>query len=233
MPSKTSLPPTFHHPHLESSITPSRALESVSAFLRKSERQPYLHPDCTLSRRGITFSAESGQTGGPAISILRRIEVGLKGESLPFEDVEEANAELAQADDAEAELPAGDDSRLDALLSRASGKGAKRKRSEIEQWAETSSNAALPLAGGEEDAEGQQVLELESFANTPMHASDWQAQEEYEREQRPWEGEVGEREGAPATKQNGRIPEVEVKDDSGESETESEDEDEESGEEHG
>ena len=107
-------------------------------------------------------------------------------------------------------MPVGDDTRLDKLIAdteREKKRGKKkRKRDEVEEWAEeTSSQIAAEMP-----------REIESFAATPLHQSDWQDQEDYELSQRPLEGEVGEREGAPVVKQNGALPEVVEHDEDGE-----------------
>ncbi|RMZ04790.1 hypothetical protein D0864_01447 [Hortaea werneckii] len=188
---RASDPPTRHHPALTKSLKPAAAETKLAGFLEKTQTQPYLHPDAQLSLAGITYSAQSGPTGGLAIHHLKRIDAGLKGENL----VAETADELAMFG-GDAALPEGDDSKLDATIGAKSDekkKGVlKRKRSteEVGKWAEQSSEAAF----GE--------------AQTGAAAEDWQDREEYEQSQQPLEGEVGEREGAPATKQGGQPPVV-------------------------
>ncbi|RMY89211.1 hypothetical protein D0864_06482 [Hortaea werneckii] len=188
---RASDPPTRHHPTLTKSLKPAAAETKLAGFLEKTQTQPYLHPDAQLSLAGITYSAQSGPTGGLAIHHLKRIDAGLKGENL----VAETADELAVFG-GEAALPEGDDSKLDATIGAKSDekkKGVlKRKRSteEVGKWAEQSSEAAF----GE--------------AQAGAAAEDWQDREEYEQSQQPLEGEVGEREGAPATKQGGQPPVV-------------------------
>ena len=135
----------------------------------------------------------------------------------------------AEGDDGDARGKGeGDDERLDALIAETERKGGrrerkKRKREEIEEWAETSSQAA---PGADEHSPLQR--EIESFATTPMHqpfwqqegewqqeGDQWQDQEDYGLAQRPLEGEVGEREGAPVVRQNGAVPRVEEHDEEG------------------
>lgn len=186
---KTSYPPSFHHPTLTTTIPPTTAQKQLSSFLTSTQTKPYLHPDSLLRSTGITYSASSGPSGGLALHHLRRIEAGLRGENLVAETEEELNAQFAE----EEKLPDGDDSRLDAMIEK-ERVAKKRKRDEIEEWAENSSTAG----GG--------VQELESFANTPMHASDWQDQDEYEQEQEVWDGEVGERQTK--VDQSGLVPTV-------------------------
>ncbi|KAI7409305.1 hypothetical protein KC332_g7070 [Hortaea werneckii] len=195
---RASDPPTRHHPALTKSLKPAAADTKLACFLEKTQTQPYLHPDAQLSLAGITYSAQSGPTGGLAIHHLKRIDAGLKGENL----VAETADELAMFG-GEAALPEGDDSKLDATIGAKSNekkKGVlKRKRSteEVGKWAEQSSEAAF----GE--------------AQAGAAAEDWQDREEYEQNQQPLEGEVGEREGAPATKQGGQPPAVQHAGDDG------------------
>lgn len=179
---KAAYPPTHHHPSLTQPLSPSAAQAKLATFLAKTQTQPYLHPDALLSTSGITYSAQSGPTGGLTIHHLKRIDAGLQGENL----VAETADELAQFG-GEPVLPEGDDSKLDAAIESQDGekkKGAmKRKRSveEVGRWAQESSEAVQ---------EG------------------WQDPEEFEQSQRALEGEIGEREGAPATSQGGAPPAV-------------------------
>lgn len=194
---RTSYPPTHHHNALTKSLSPAEAQTQLAAFLEKTSTQPHLHPDSLLSSTGITYSAHSGPSGGLAIHHLRRIEAGLRGENLVQETEEELKAQFAGEEE-------GDDERLNDSIARTEQKqrkeSKKRKRvAEIQDWAEdTSSQADLTVPG----------REIESFAHTPLHESDWQDQEEYELQQRPLEGEVGEREGAPVEQQGGAAPRV-------------------------
>lgn len=201
-------PPVHHHASLTETLSPSSARDSLDTYLAASSTKPYLHPDSLLSSTGITFSATSGATGGLALHHLRRIEAGLRGERLVAETREELDRLFGDG----AEDEENRDERLDGLIAETAarnrealeGSGLKRKRKggqdreDIEQWA----NETSSINGGA----GQQ--ELESFANTPMHVSDWQDQEQYELQQEMLEGEVGERDGAPVVKQNGIVPEV-------------------------
>lgn len=196
---RTSYPPVVHHANLNKTLTPTAAQSQLASFLEKTSTQPHLHPDSLLSTTGITYSAHSGPSGGLAIHHLRRIEAGLRGENL----VAETEEELAQYKD-DYVGKEGDDEDLNESIAQSERKQRKelkkRKRTaEIQDWAEdTSSQADLGPPG----------REIESFAHTPLHESDWQDQEEYEAQQRPLEGEVGEREGAPVQKQNGAVPRV-------------------------
>ena len=190
---KQADPPVYHH--ATKRISPSSAHQHLSTFLTKTQNTPHLHPDSLLSNAGIDFSATSGPRGGLAIHHLRRIEAGLHGENLAAETQEELDAQFG-------ELPTGDDDVLDKLIEgqRKREKGRKRKREEIEEWAENSSQA-----GGAVEAPGR---EIESFAATPLHQSEWQEQEEYELAQRPIQGEIAEREPAQVVQQGGSPPEI-------------------------
>lgn len=191
--------PPSHTYHPVRSIAPSDAQEVLSAYLSKCESNPHLHPDSTLSRTGVSFSATSGPTGGLAIHHLRRIEAGLRGENLGIESEEELLGKFGDV------LPEGNDERLDEVIAyglngRKKSRREGRDESEIEQWSD----------------QVVQHQEIESFANTPMYrpmheeeeTNGWQDQEVYEQEQGILEGEMGEREGAPSVKQNGNVPEI-------------------------
>lgn len=181
-------------------VSPSEAQKLLSVYLSQSESTPHLHPDSTLSRTGVLFSATSGPTGGLAMHHLRRIEAGLRGENLGIESEEELLGKFGNLQ------PEGDDERLDEVIANSTNKrrrknGSRLEEGEIERW----SDGVVPHQ------------EIESFANTPMytpmHEEDggmegWQDREEYEQEQGILEGEVGEREGAPNVRQNGVVPEV-------------------------
>ena len=198
---RTSYPPAVHHQTLTKQLPPSAAQTQLSAFLSKTTTSPHLHPDSLLSTTGITYSAHSGPSGGLAIHHLRRIEAGLRGENLIPDTDEELKRLNCEEDEGD-----GDDEKLDESIAQSERKrlkeSKKRKRTaEIQDWAEdTSSQADLSGPG----------KELESFAqNTPVHESEWEEQGEWEAKQRPMEGEVGERDGAPLERQNlGGPPEV-------------------------
>lgn len=199
---RTSYPPTVHHKNSTSTLSPSAAQTQLAAFLDKTSTSPHLHPDSLLSTTGITYSAHSGPSGGLAIHHLRRIEAGLRGENL----IAETDEELAKFkdDDELKDGKGGDDARLDQQISQSQSKfqrkeGKKRKRTaEIQDWAEdTSSQADFPSQPGRE---------IESFAHTPLHESDWQDQREYELQQQPLEGEVGERDAAGGARGSEEMP---------------------------
>lgn len=208
---RTSYPPVVHHPTLTKTLTPTVAQTQLASFLEKTSTQPHLHPDSLLSTTGITYSAHSGPAGGLALHHLRRIEAGLRGENLIAETEEDLKAQFDENGELE-----GDDVALDEGIERTERKmrkeSKKRKRvEEIQDWAEDTSSQAdhsVTVPG----------REIESFAHTPLHQSDypetegageeWQEQEEWELQQRPLEGEVGEREGAPVAGQNRGVPKL-------------------------
>ena len=203
---RQAYPPSHHHAHLTRTISPAEACSQLSDFLSKSQSEPYLHPGSVLSATGVTYAPTSGPRGGLAIHHLGRIAAGLRGDNLAAETQEELDAQFGDSSSHE-QLKAGDDAVLDELITeteRKQKRESKRKRQhdDIEEWAvESSSQAGVP--------------EIESFANTPMHHSDWQDQEDYEQQQQALVGEVGERGGAPAVKQNGAVPAVVEHDEDG------------------
>ena len=219
---KSSYPPSFHHAHLTKTLPPSQAQKQIANFLNLTSSKPHLHPDSLLYASGISFSATSGPRGGLALHHLKRVEAGLRGENLVAESKEELDALFGEDGEGVDGTGEGDDRVLDALIDQTEGKlqgggerGKKRKRrEEITEWAENSSQAG---AGAE--VAGSGYGEVESFAATPLHQFDWQEQEEYELQQRPMQGEVGEREGgagATMVKQNGAPPDVVEHDEDGE-----------------
>lgn len=200
---RTAYPPSVHHTNLTRHLDPATAQSHLSTFLAKTPSTPHLHPDSLLSSTGITYSAHSGPSGGLALHHLRRIEAGLRGENLGVETEEELKRQFAGEDD----LAEGDDEVLDASIAATERKERKKRKrvEEIRDWVEDA-------------AESGQV---ESFANTPLHRpdeddggmegvkpSEWEDQQEWELKQRPLEGELGEREGAPEVRQNVQVPEV-------------------------
>lgn len=201
---RSSYPPVVHHDHLTQTLNPSTAQGQLKIFLEKTSTHPHLHPDSLLSTTGITYSAHSGPSGGLAIHHLRRIEAGLRGENLVADTEEELRRITGDDDEGE-----GDDEDLDRSIARSEEKlSKKRKRTEeIQDWAEETSSQA-------DGAVVPPGREIESFAHTPLHQVDyegngeWQDQREYELGQRIVEGEVGEREGAPAERQNVALPKV-------------------------
>ncbi len=206
-------PPVHHHPSLTAPLSPASAAAALSTFLESSSTKPHLHPDSLLRSTAIEFSAVSGPTGGIALHHLRRIEAGLRGERLVAETAEELEKLFGDGGSGDERL----DGLIDETNARIWGDGKKRKRGrdEIEQWANDTSS----LAGYGDNNGARAPQELESFANTPMHVSDWQDQEEYELQQGTIMGEVGER-GAHVVKQGGIVPELLTHDGQGNAEAE-------------
>jgi hypothetical protein len=87
-------PPT-HHLHSAFLPTPS-ASTALAEFLSDSLERPYLHPDATLSLDGIRYGPRSGPQGSWAFHHLRRIEAGMRGESLAVETTEELVAKFGE-----------------------------------------------------------------------------------------------------------------------------------------
>ncbi|KAK4540299.1 hypothetical protein LTR36_009611 [Oleoguttula mirabilis] len=195
---KSAYPPTHPHPALTHALPPSAAQIALAAYLAKSQTNPHLHPDALLSTSGITYSAQSGPTGGLALHHLKRIVAGLRGENL----IAESADELAQFGGAEADtLPAGDDARVDGVIDghaiNTPRKGVLKRRrdteDEVAQWAAAAqSSEAAGFGFGEVDAA----------------QDDWQDQEAYEHAQRPLTGDVGERTAAHVVRQNGAPPAI-------------------------
>ncbi|KAK6433196.1 hypothetical protein LTR95_010631, partial [Oleoguttula sp. CCFEE 5521] len=111
-------------------ITPSAARSLLSNFLSQTPTSPHLHPDALLTASGITFSPNSGPTGGLALHHLDRIAVGLRGENLAQESKQDWEALFG------AELGLGDDTRVDGVIKAGKSALGKRGRSveRVEEW---------------------------------------------------------------------------------------------------
>jgi hypothetical protein len=123
---------------------------------------------------------------------LKRVEAGLRGEHLPVETLEELKARFGD-DAVDGLLPKSDDRQLDETIRKKEAAGnLKRKRStgEVLAWAENSSQPG------------------QSLTSPAADTSDWQPKDQWEQEQEEWIGEVGDREGASATNQNGSVPPI-------------------------
>lgn len=227
--SNKPFPPLVHHK--TTYLQPADAAKSLAAYLEKSRKCAHLHPDAWLDPTGIRFGPKSGPNGGWAIHHLRRIEAGLRGESLAVESRDDLAAQLGEEvlkeqDPYAAEIEetnAGDDTRVDAAIDETQHKNenektrkkrekkerAKREREEREGGASTS-------AGSESSKKRKRAAETSDAdskapgtgANTPYadsmtaHSETWQTQQEFAQDQDMLEGEMGDR-GAPVTKQGG------------------------------
>ena len=212
--------PPFKHPSHPIQISPSEAQKSIANFLKKTSSKPHLHPDSFLSNTGIRFAVGTGPKGGIALHHLRRIDAGLRGEVLEKETPEQLEALFGP--------PVGDDVRLDGQISRSEEKlrkAKKRKREEIEDWVDSSSQV-------EEDEVNDVVKgytyhhhEIESFAATPVHRPGYGGMEEegqdpyeYDLQQRVWTKDPQRGEGGAVgslVRQDGVVPEIVEHDEDG------------------
>ncbi|KAF2720244.1 hypothetical protein K431DRAFT_270934 [Polychaeton citri CBS 116435] len=124
MSATTVYPPTHVHASFTKAVKPSEAQAQLSSFLELTKTNAYLHPDSVLYVNGPQFSATTGQNGGLALHHLRRIEAGLRGESL----VAETADELIEHFGVEAGKATSDDRRVDDAIAQTKG-GLKRARS--------------------------------------------------------------------------------------------------------
>jgi hypothetical protein len=189
--------PPFKHQRHPIQISPTESQKSIANFLKRSQSKPYLHPDSFLSNTGIRFAIGISPKGGIALHHLRRIEAGLQGEVLEKQTAEELEALFGPA--------VGDDVKLDEQIGR-SERRLKRKRESIEEWVDSSSQVD----------DGVVEREIESFAATPVHRSDYGGIEgkdpyEYELQQRVWTKDPQSGEGGAVgslVRQDGSVPEI-------------------------
>lgn len=232
----TTFPPTVIHHHLTKSLTASEAEPLLSNYLSASLDSPHLHPDAWLYLEGVKFGPKSGPNGGWGIHHLRRIEAGLRGETLEAESKEDLIAKFGEDTVGDATGPTSgavkesDDARLDELIesrqattmndsndaildemieSRQPGDEKKRKKQEKKDRVEK-----------EKAAKRRRLEDASSGGNTPYQDSmvgygdQWQRKEEYELEQTVLDGEVGSRDPAgSAVKQQNATPPAVVKHD--------------------
>ncbi|KAK6428305.1 hypothetical protein LTR95_015550, partial [Oleoguttula sp. CCFEE 5521] len=111
-------------------LSPSAAQSLLSNFLAQTPTSPHLHPDALLTASGITFSPNSGPTGGLALHHLNRIAAGLRGENLAQESKQDLEALFG------AELGVSDDARVDGVTEAGRSALGKRGRSveRVEEW---------------------------------------------------------------------------------------------------
>lgn len=75
----TAYPPAVHHSSIP--ISSSEALSLLSAYLEATNTDPSLHPSAHLTEHG-PVAPSSGPNTGIVLHNLRRVEAGLRGESL-------------------------------------------------------------------------------------------------------------------------------------------------------
>ncbi|KAK4500329.1 hypothetical protein PRZ48_008518 [Zasmidium cellare] len=237
-----AFPPIVEHEDLTKELTAEEASVSLADFLERSRKAPWMHPDAWLSTDGVRHGPKSGPSGGWVIHHLRRIEAGLRGESLVAETKEELvekfgeefvkNAPPGAAD----KVLRGDDTRVDAVIEETETKfedeKSKKKREKKEriqrEKAEKAgkenqpSNKRKRADWDDSDASFKGESQAGTGANTPYadsmtaYSDTWQKKEDFEQSQEVLVGEVGERDAAPVVKQNGEPPVVVTHDVNGE-----------------
>ncbi|USW57972.1 hypothetical protein Slin15195_G112910 [Septoria linicola] len=225
--------------HKATQITQKAAQPLLAKFLERTKTKPHLHPDAWLATEGVRWGPKGGPNGGWAIHHLKRIESGLQGVSLMPESKEELVAKFGDEAIQHGITTSdpnhiGDEEVLDNAiqqteshyvedsidLSGKSGKDltaaekkarkdAKKKRSLQEQNDGERAKKRKKQDAGEDTATTSGAMDLD---NDP----DAQSKESYEQEQEILEGEVGERDGAPSSKQNIPPPTLVTHDTTGE-----------------
>ncbi|KAF2166599.1 hypothetical protein M409DRAFT_54930 [Zasmidium cellare ATCC 36951] len=229
-----AFPPVVEHDELDKELTSEDASVSLADFLECSREAPWMHPDAWLSTDGVRHGPKSGPSGGWVIHHLRRIEAGLRGESLVAETKEELverygedfvkNAPPGVAD----KVLRGDDTRVDAVIEESQTKiedektrkkrekkeRAQREKAEKAGKENQPSNKRKRADWDESDASVKGESKAGTGANTPYadsmtaYSDTWQRKEDFEQSQEVLMGEVGGREGAPVVEQNGEPPVV-------------------------
>lgn len=236
-------PPIVEHDEHSKELTAEEAAVPLADYLERSRQAPWMHPDAWLSTDGVRHGPKSGPSGGWAIHHLRRIEAGLRGESLVAETKEELVEKFGEevvkkATDGipEGLRQTGDDRRVDAVIEgsqikiedektrkkREKKERAQREKAEKAGKANQPNNKRKRSEWDDSDASVKAESQAGTGANTPYadsmtaYSDTWQKKEDYEQSQEVIEGEVGGREGAPLVKQNGEPPVVVTHDLNGE-----------------
>ncbi|EME80041.1 uncharacterized protein MYCFIDRAFT_216077 [Pseudocercospora fijiensis CIRAD86] len=122
MSSRTAFPPM--RVHKTKRISTKQAQPIIAAYIERSKKKPSLHPDAWLATDGIRFGPKGGPSGGWAIHHLKRIEAGMRGESLMPESKDELVARFGEEEAAthstSAAVPS-DDTRLDETIEQTNG----------------------------------------------------------------------------------------------------------------
>lgn len=230
-----AFPPIVEHDEHTKELTAEEAAVPLADYLERSRHAPWMHPDAWLSTDGVRHGPKSGPSGGWAIHHLRRIEAGLRGESLVAETKEELVEKFGEevvkkATDGIPEGPrqTGDDTRVDAVIEESQTKIEDEKTKKKREKKERAQREKAEKAGKEihpsnkrkrsewddSDVSGKAESQAGTGANTPYadsmtaYSDTWQKKEDYEQSQEVLEGEVGGRDGAPVVKQNGDPPVV-------------------------
>ena len=157
---------------------------------------------------------------------LRRIEAGLRGESLAVETADDlmkkfgedavgedaakaASAEVVVMEQAEDILPESNDAALDALIARQEEAARKERKEQKKRKrkAEEKEGKDGQKRRKRSKEEISAWAEESSKADSPDSAGA-QDKQDFERSRPILEGEIGEREGAPVVRQNGAPPVV-------------------------
>ncbi|KXS99967.1 hypothetical protein AC578_814 [Pseudocercospora eumusae] len=94
MSSRTAFPPM--RVHKTRRISTKQAQPIIAAYIERSKKKPSLHPDAWLAIDGIRFGPKGGPSGGWAIHHLKRIEAGMRGESLMPESKDDLVARFGE-----------------------------------------------------------------------------------------------------------------------------------------
>lgn len=227
-----AFPPIADHDDLTKEPTAEEVADIMASFLQRSTQNAWMHPDAWLSTDGVRHGPKSGPSGGWAIHHLRRIETGLRGESLPTETKEdlierfgEDAVKGAPRGVGDTALDVGDDTRVDAVIEESQAKVEDEKTRKKREKKERIQREKAEKAGKENQTSNKRKRadwddsdapdsHAGTGANTPYadsmtaYSETWQKKEDYEQSQEVLVGEVGERDGAPVSKQNGEPPVV-------------------------
>lgn len=238
---------TIYPPLRVHTTTPLSAAEIqplISAYLTQSLKKPCLHPDAWLRPEGVRHGFKGGPSGGFIMHHLRRIEAGLRGESLQPETTKELVEKFGEEAVREAtglslgEVQAavdfgvdytgkkeeeqgeegfagpGNDTAVEKTIQKGEDERARRRREKKER----KEREKAAKRGAEDAAEGAASSSKKRKVDKGQDASgenEWMSKEEWEQKQPILEGEVGEREGAPVVRQDGKPPVVVEHDEKG------------------
>jgi len=89
MPLLQSRPPIVIHSRRD--VTNDEANEILNHYLLEADKKPELHPNAELTPEGPQFNSY-GQQGGIILQLLERVEMGLKGNYMAPEPIQEENS---------------------------------------------------------------------------------------------------------------------------------------------
>ncbi|CAK3847088.1 Hypothetical predicted protein [Lecanosticta acicola] len=175
-------------------LTAAEAQPLLATYLAKSTKKPCLHPDAWLRAEGVRHGFKGGPSGGFVMHHLRRIEAGLRGESLQPETTQElvlkfgedavveatgmslGDVQAAVGNEDEIDKSLGDDTRVDKVIKEGDNERAKRRKEKKErrerEKAAKAAGASLPISPPKkrkraEEQEEAEDSEARSGANTP------------------------------------------------------------------